>query len=265
MSDVPVSSYSDPIYDRLDLFAQHLRRQWPVYLLGVVAVTVIVVLAAKAGRSHPEAAAAAALTAALDTPDPAARITALQGVAADGSAPGVRALAQNEIARLTITGATRDLAAAAAAAAIAVTEADRTTDTNLPLTARLSQAAILLESGKAAEAEAAYREVVARAGSVVATATERTIGLIGAAQAMVAQGPQRRADAAELLVPLLSASDSGSSGLIEAGRLLHWRLKREAAAAAAVPAADTTAPVQADAPAAIPADGAGTASAPAGN
>lgn len=228
--DAPISSYSDPIYDRLDAFGQHLRRQWPVYVLAIVLITITTVVVATVMRNRPDAAAAAEFSLAVEEQDEAKRAEKLANVGAGGKS-AFRVIALNELVGLKLKA--NDLAGARTTAAEAVAAADAGEDAHLQLVTRLSQAAVSAQAGDYPAAAEAYRKVVTRAGSTAKLAAERLAGQLGAAQALAKQNTAAaRQEAIEILEPLLTRSDESARHLLELGTGLYWRLRREQAEAA---------------------------------
>ncbi|GDY13699.1 hypothetical protein LBMAG53_25770 [Planctomycetota bacterium] len=266
--DAPISSYSDPIYDRLDAFGQHLRRQWPVYVLAIVLVTITTVVVATVMRNRPDATAAAEFSLAIEEQDEAKRAEKLKQVGA-GTKSAFRVIALNELVGLKLKA--NDLAAARTTAEEAVAAADAGEDAHLQLVTRLSQAAVSAQAGDYPAAAEAYRKVVTRAGSTAKLAAERLAGQLGAAQALAKQNTSAsRQEAIELLEPLLTRSDESARHLLELGTGLYWRLRREQAeaalggsATAAAAATSTTAAATSASAASVPAPAASTAAGPA--
>jgi predicted negative regulator of RcsB-dependent stress response len=264
MSDGPISSYSDPIYDRLDIFAQHLKRQWPVYITAIIVVAVTLVIIVRARQSRPDAVAAVAFSHALEESDPVKRAAALAEVAKDGSSPAYRAIALNQLVELKLEA--KDVPGARATAQEAIAAADASEDPNLQLTAQLSLAAVQMQAGEFDKAEATFAKVRSKAGSTERLRAEALAALIGGAQAAAKQGPEGVAKAIDLLEPLLIRTVAkGSEDLHTAGTVYYWRLKRQQAEAAgsATAAPATTAVTPPAAPAAIAAPAASAPATPA--
>jgi hypothetical protein len=220
----PSSSYSDPIYDRLDIFTQALRRHWWIYVLALLAIIALSLLSRAYLINRPNEASAAAFNRALDQREETERLSRLKELAENADAdPYYRARADIELAQGKLDK--EDANGAKEVAVKAVALAKTTNDVELSAAARLSQAAAEYQLGELTDALADYQGVRNTAGARYASLElEATLG---AARTLEKQG--KRADAATLLEPLLTRSDLGAERLLELARVRYWALKRDLA------------------------------------
>jgi hypothetical protein len=263
----PTTSYSDPIYDRLESVAQRLTRRLGLVLLALLVAIVIAVIVHSRLQESPEAASASAFTKALDQLEEANRerdaakatkltaaLTALQGVAGNEKiTPFFRSRAFIELVQEDLSA--NNLGEGKAHAAKALELAAKSQDSELQLKAELSAAAVQLQAGENAEAEKAYLQVERHAGAK--SADSSIVAELGAARAMELQG--KLEEAAAKLETITSRVDASAHELVQLARQQFWRLKRLQALKDAPPAA----PVPGAAPATGPAP-ATSAAAPAG-
>jgi tetratricopeptide (TPR) repeat protein len=222
----PTSSYSDPIYDRLDTFAQAMRRRWWIYVVGLLVIVVAAQLIRLWVSNRPEEASSAAFNAALGAEKPEDRVAKLHALAGDEKASAYyrsRAfieLVQNQLQH-------DDATAGKQSAEQAMKLADQAKDVELQYAARLSRAASEFQLGEFDTALADYGRVETAGARYGAQQIEATLG---AARTLVKQG--KRDEAITKLEPLLARSDAGAETLLSIARVRYWQLKREQAEAA---------------------------------
>jgi hypothetical protein len=289
----PTTSYSDPIYDRLESVAQRLTRRLGLVLFALLAGIVVAVIIHSRLQESPEAASANAFTKAQDkleeatrerdaekTAKLAAAITGLQEVASNEKiTPFFRSRALIELVQQDLSANNPGEAKAHAAKALDL--ANQSQDGELKLKAELSIAAVQLQAGDLVEAEKSYLQAESHAGAK--SADSAIVAALGAARAMELQG--KLEEAATKLETITSRVDAAAHELVQLARQQYWRLKRlqalkdappaapapgaaPATGAAAPPAAapgaaPAAAPVQAGAPAKAPATAIVAAPAPA--
>lgn len=227
----PTTSYSDPLYDRLEAVAQRITRRLGLILVGLVIAITVAVLVHGWMHENPTAASADAYLTIATKRDEAQRSHDPVKVAA--AAKEFEALAANADintffrARALIELVQHDLdrgdaAAAKAHAAKAKDLAAQAADDDLQLAAGLSAAAADLQVGDLPAAEKAYATVERAAG---ATFPDRQIAAIqGVAKAIELQG--RLDDAIAKLEPLVNRTDKSAGALLDLAKQQYWRLKR---------------------------------------
>jgi hypothetical protein len=228
----PSTSYSDPIYDRLESVAQRLTRRigWVVAML--IVVVAVAVLIRTMLRDSKEPMTGHAYLKAAEERDETKRREALKAVVEDAtSTPFFRAVALFE---LTQEALKQDQIPEAKVHAGRATEAAKAAlDDDLILAARLNQAAVTLQA-KDYDAAAQDYDAVERAAG--AKRPDRALAAtIGLATVYEAQGKPDEAIAK--LETVISRTDSGAEGLLNLARQQYWRLKRQAAEKALAPAA----------------------------
>lgn len=219
--DVPQSSYSDPLYDRLDALSRQVRRLWWLFALSIL----VIILGAIAYQlwSHREPIAVGAVIAieANEERD-VLKKDALWTKLADGAdfALVFRATACIELTQSALNRG--DFIVARKRAQEAEDHARLSEDRDLLLAAGLSRAAVALDSGDAAAALDLYNKSATGAG---ARHPARFFEAeLGAARCLESQG--KLDDAIQRLEPLLTRSDSGADQLVQIARSNYWRLKR---------------------------------------
>ncbi|MBA3938639.1 MAG: hypothetical protein H0X38_14390, partial [Planctomycetes bacterium] len=229
----PTTSYSDPIYDRLETLSQRVVRRLGFLIAALIVIVVVAVIVHSRMQESPAAASVYAFQKAGEERDPAKREAAYTTLASDEQiTPFFRARAYIELTQAAL--AKPDAAAAKAAAAKAVEWAQKADDQDIELVAGLSQAATTLDAGDFPAAESAYLKLERKAGS---KAQDRQIAaILGAAKAQEKQN--KIDDAIAKLETVISRSDAGARQLIDLARQEYWRLKRQQAGPAlAAPAA----------------------------
>ncbi|MBA2479142.1 MAG: hypothetical protein H0V44_00655 [Planctomycetes bacterium] len=213
------SSYSDPIYDRIDVFAQALKRRWYIYALALIVIVLLAQLARVLLLNRPGEASSTTFVTALDAQDPATRTARLQALAADDkAAPYFRARAQIELVQDALSK--DETATAKAAAAKAVEYAKMTDDFEVQYSARLSLAAAEYQAKEYDAAIGDYAEVEKAAkGRFQHVQIE---AVLGGARALVKAGKPQ--DAIAKLEPWIARSDSGAQDLLDVARVMYWRL-----------------------------------------
>lgn len=247
--DAPLTSYSDPFYDRLDALSRQVRRQWWLFVLAIV----IIALAAIALRlwlhREPIAMGGALAVQARDEADDARR-EALWRELADGSAydPAFRAAAGIELCQIQL--ARGDAIKAREQAQRAEEQARAAKDDDLVLAAGLSRAAAVLDSGDAAAALGLYERAARGAGAK--HPARKLAAELGAAHCLDRLG--RPADAIARLEPLSTRSDEAAKDILDLATAMYWRLKRaQVERPAPAPAPPEAKPEAAPAPAPAPA------------
>jgi tetratricopeptide (TPR) repeat protein len=229
--DAPLSSYSDPIYDRLDALSRQVRKQWWLVAL----VLIIIALGAIAVRlwlhREPAALGGALAASASAQQDPALREAAWTELA-DGANHdlGFRAAACIELSQILLDRG--DAIKARDRAQQAQDLANEAKDDDLKLAAGLSRAAALLDSGDAAAALELYEKASGGAGAKYPA--RKLAGELGAAVCLEKLG--KADEAIARLEPLTTRSERGSESLVQLATSMYWRLKRAAEKPAAGPA-----------------------------
>ncbi len=241
----PSSSYSDPIYDRLDTFSQQLKRRWPLYALALIVVILIAVVVHVLLQRSPAASSAQAFLAARDERDPAKRISAYQAIVVDATAtPEFRAHAAVEVVQdhLNHNQTAEAMTVAKQAVEFAKQASSQSNASDLPFVAQLSLAAAQEQSGDLAAAEAVFAQVERAAGTK--NRVYQLTATLGSARVLEAQG--KLDDALAKLEPVLnSAEKGGAESLGELAKVQYWNLKRHQvtpATAAVVPVVAATKP-----------------------
>lgn len=240
----PTTSYSDPIYDRLEALSNRIRRaKWIIIIAIIVAVVGGVVLRSTL-QNRPEARSAVAFVSAQQERDDAQRRTALAAVADDDKATAFfRARAALELVQLELADGKADAAATWVSKATHL--AADVDDDQLGLAVRSAQAAVAEDAGQLEEALALYDSVAS--SGLVASPTHGLVAVLGAARIELAQG---KAEAAiERLEPHIERIEPELDQILSIVRLLYWQAKRAVAGAPAV-VADPNAPAEPAAPAA---------------
>ena len=231
------TSYSDPFYDRLEAFANVLKRAWPLVLLGVILSVVAVFAISWALHRHPDAGSAARFIAARDEQDAAKRTASYQALIADTTVTAsFRARAGIEVVNDLL--AKGDTASAAPVAVKAGTDAAASGDVAVQLTAKLTRAAVHQQANELDQAVVAFGEAKRAAGSKY-PASQLT-AVLGLAQVLITQG--KREDAVAELEPLIARTDAGAEQLLGLAKAMYWEQKRLIAEAAVAPAAVAPSP-----------------------
>lgn len=239
--DAPLTSYSDPFYDRLDAAMRQLRRQWWLVAL----VILIIALGAVALRlwlhREPVALGGAIAVRAINERDEAKREAAWSELA-DGAShdPAFRAAACIELCQLSLGKG--DAIKARDRAKQAEDLARAANDPDLILAAGLSRAAATLDGGDADGALALYEQASRGAGAKYPV--RKLAAELGAATCLEKQG--KADEAMARLEPITVRSDRGAEQLVQFATTMYWRLKR-AQAEGAKPAAEAASPPAAEA------------------
>ena len=240
------TSYSDPFYDRLEAFANAIKRAWPLVLLAVILSVAAVFAVTWALHRHPDAGSAARFIAARDEQDVAKRTSAYQALIADTSVTAAfRARAGIEVVHELL--AKGDTASAAPVAVKASADASTSGDVEVQLAAKLTRAAVHQQANELDQAAAAFTEAKRAAGAKY-QASQLT-AVLGLAQVLIAQG--KRDDAVAELEPLVARTDAGAEQLLGLAKAMYWEQKRVIAEAATAPVS-APAPLLPAAPAAAP-------------
>ena len=221
MSDAPSSSYSDPFYDRLDAFAQELKKRWWLALLILVAVMTTVVVVYQIRNRHPEAAGLATfLSTQRKAEDPSKAKDAWSALVADQTlTPAIRARAGIELTQVLLLAG--DTASALPAAQAAVQQASQTSDVPVQLAAKLTLAAAQAQAGQADDALSNYDAAERAAGAK--HAAQQLEAILGGARILESQG--KKDEALARLEPLLSRADAGAENLLAVAKVRYWGLK----------------------------------------
>jgi hypothetical protein len=246
--DAPLSSYSDPLYDRLDAVARHVRRLWWVLVLAVLLIAATAVAVRLWMHREPTAIGAALAVEARNERDPAKREAAWT-VLADGAEhdPGFRAAADIELVQIALGKG--DAITARDRAQKAEEQARLSENDDLKLAAALSRAAAVLDGGDAAAALALYEKASSGAGA--RHPARKLAAEFGAAHCLEKTG--KIDEAIARLEPLTTRSDRGAEDLIKVATATYWRLKRQQAGGAARPAEQPPVAKPAEVPVAAPA------------
>ncbi len=227
VNDAPMTSYSDPFYDRIDAIYQSVKARWPIFLFVLILVVVITVIVGARLAHRPDAAGAHDYHSARQEPDKDKRRAALEKIATTSESQAFRVIALNDLVQEDLQR--DDLAAARKHADQAVELAKQGEDLNLKLTTLNSLGAVQFQAGEFDQSAATFKGVVTRAGSQPKFAAEKLHAQLGQAQALVRAGKVE--DALAVLDPLLNKSSAGAEELLNQARAYYWRLKREQAEA----------------------------------
>jgi hypothetical protein len=266
----PSSSYSDPIYDRLDTVAQAVRRRWMIYVLALLLVIFVSLLIRRQLNNRPDTASAAAFNRAFSGKDEAESTSRFKALAEDESADHYyRARAYVELTQYHLNQDDANTAKSDAGHALSL--AREAKDPELVSIAKLSLAAAEYQLQDFRQALSDYDDASNGLGArSPALELEATLGKARAQQSL-----GELADAASTLEPLLSRSEAAAQQQLDVARLLYWQIKRQLAqpkAAAAPVSASPAAPAAAAtvmarpaavAPAAVPVTSAATPATPA--
>ena len=234
----PTTSYSDPIYDRLETVAQRITKRLGLIIFILVAVITAAVVTHSHMRNTPIAASASRFLDAMTTrmeadqsQDQIIRKSKLDEAAKSFAAvaddelvtPYYRARSYIEITQIHLDrGSESDLASAKDTAEKARSWALKAADSDLELAVGLSQTAVLFQSGKYAEAESSYLKIESAAGSKY---PDRQIAaILGSAQSMAALG--KIDDAIAKLEGVIGRTDTIAARLVEVAKSEYWALKR---------------------------------------
>lgn len=240
--DAPLSSYSDPLYDRLDAISRHVRRLWWLIVLVILIIASAAVAVRLWMHREPTAIGAALAVEARNERDPTRRQAAWTTLADDnGQDAGFRAAANIELVQFALGKG--DAITASDRAQKAEAQAQLAGDDDLRLAAALSLAAATLESGNAAGALAGYDKVSSRAGGRYKA--RKFAAELGAAHCLEKLG--KIDEAITRLEPLTTRSEGGAEQLQQIATATYWRLKRQQATPVATPAAAPVIPTSATA------------------
>jgi tetratricopeptide (TPR) repeat protein len=226
--DAPLSSYSDPLYDRLDAISRQVKRLWWMFAL----IIIIIALAAVAVRlwlhREPVAFGSAIAVRAMQEQD-AAKKEASWTELADGTDhdAAFRAAANIELAQIKLTAG--DAIKARERAEQAEKLAREAKDDDLVLAAGLSKAAALLDGGDATAALSLYETVARNSGAKYPA--RKLAADLGAATCLEKQG--KPDEALTRLEPITTRTERGADQLVQIATAMYWRLKRTQAAPAA--------------------------------
>ena len=241
--DAPLSSYSDPLYDRLDAISRQIRRLWWLFALVILIIALSAIALRLWMQREPTALGGALAVQAMQEQDPAKREAAWIELA-DGTKhdPAFRAAACIELSQLLLSRG--DVIKGRERAQQAQELASLAKDEDLTLAAGLSRAAAALDGGDAAAALELYEKAGRNSGAK--HPARKIAAELGAALCLEKLG--KPAEAILRLEPLTTRTDRGADQLVQVATAMYWRLKR---AGEATPTAQATA--VAPAPAAAPA------------
>jgi hypothetical protein len=222
----PISSYSDPIYDRLDVVATAVRKRWWIYVTAILLVTAGAIVIRSYLINKSDMASATAFTRAMDADEGDPRTGRLKALAEDPKADAYyRGRAWIELTQIRID---QDDANGAKDAAIhALAQARISADVELQDAARLSQAAAEYQLQQYSDALADYDAVATSSSRFPMLHLEAALG-----EARAQTQLHQTADAIATLEPLLDRKDAGAQPLLELARVMYWNLKRSLAPAA---------------------------------
>lgn len=221
--DAPLSSYSDPIYDRLDALSRQVRKQWWLVVLAVIVIALAAIAVRLWLHREPAALGGALAASASAQQDPAKREAAWIELADGANLDiGFRAAACIELSQILLDRG--DAIKARDRAKQAENLARDAKDDDLVLAAGLSHAAALLDSGDANAALELYEKASRGAGAK--HPARKLAGELGAAVCLEKLGKPDEAMAR--LEPLTTRSERGSEQLVQLATSMYWRLKRAA-------------------------------------
>lgn len=245
--EAPLSSYSDPIYDRLEGIVRVLGRRWWA-ILAVALATVVLAMALQRSAVHTPAAdgALALREARQDGPD------ALQALAEDESILA-EFRAKAALAAVKELPADSDPERIDGLLILAASQAQIDDNRSLQLAVALGQAAVLEDRGEHQRAFEAYASIEARAGAFPVHAFQAALGSARCllAQAEQADDPEASLElqhrAADTLDAISRDIRAGSEGLVEIASLMLEDLRRRNPALAVPPPAEALPPRKTDA------------------
>ena len=245
----PVSSYSDPIYDRLEALSRWVRRMWLAVVLAIAAIIALFVILAFRARHTPESIGAVALAETQRIGDLKEREAKFQELGAQLEAPHFRVQALIEAGQLALLERD-DATAARARFAEAATIADGLENADrLQLQVRLSQGAAEQQAKQFAKALEFYQRVE-RTGQLVRHPDLRILSALRSAECLAAQEPTDLKAAIDKLEPFLNSTELYADFLLNQVRALHARLLAQLNAVPTVPLKDKDKPEPAAMPAA---------------
>ena len=221
LDTAPTTSYSDPIYDRLELVAQRIRHlKW--LILGLILVCICLGLWLRAKLKHnPDAISAVAYAEALDLSEDDKRKTQLETLLANGEAtPFFRARAALDLAQVALLAGKLDDAKGLVDQAKAFAVDAKSPE--LALIVSLAQGAVAEDGKDYDTALAAYEKVVRDAGPKFAV--HNLTASIGAARVEQMQG--KHAEVIQRLDPELARTDEVSKQLLPLAKVIYWSSKR---------------------------------------
>lgn len=240
------TSYSDPIYDRLESLSQKIRRRIVLFVAILATIVVVAVVVHRVFQETPVAASAAAFmkagernnfgSAPAGDEDSKANDAYRALVDNPTIVPLFQARAAIEMIQFDLNNGKLDDARAHAAKATEL--AAKTDNKDLVLAVQLSSAAVHMQAGEFSQAEEAYIKVENAAGAKYPD--RQLAAILGAALALEKQG--KVDEAITKLDPVVNRTDSVAQRVLDLGRAHYWRMKRTQAEKAAAPAASTEIP-----------------------
>jgi hypothetical protein len=215
----PTSSYSDPIYDRLEALSQWVRRMWFAVILVLAIVIALAVYLSLRARHTPDSLGAQQFALAHDERDDNKREARLRELGTTLESAQFRTQALIEAGQLALqrkdpAAARADLVAAAAIAA------------NLSDEDRLA-AQILISQGSIEHQAQAYDQALGfytKAEPLVRTRFPDLRVQLALQQALALEAKQDLDGAIAKLEPLLGTTDVYAEGLLDQARAYHARL-----------------------------------------
>lgn len=218
----PTTSYSDPIYDRLEILSNRVRRARWVIVAAIIAAVVLGLGLRAYLNNRPEASSAVAYIKARDAAKPEERTAALKALAENAATtPFFRAKAAMELCQEAITAG--NAADAKTWSGKTSTAAALANDPELSLAARLSEGAVAEDAGELDAALVHYEAVQTKAGAKYVS--HFLLAVYGAARIEKAQKKPKAA--LERLEPVVSRGDDAAKALLPLLQSLYWSCKRE--------------------------------------
>jgi len=229
--DAPLSSYSDPLYDRLDAISRQVKRLWWMFALIIIIIALAAVAVRLWMQREPIAVGSAVAVRAMQEQDAAKREASWTELA-DGTEHDAAFRAAANIELVQIKLAAGDAIKARERAEQAIKLAQQAKDEDLILAAGLSKAAALLDGGDAAAALELYETAGRNSGAKYPA--RKLAAELGAATCLEKQG--KPDEALARLEPITTRTERGADQLVQIATAMYWRLKR-AQAPAPAPAA----------------------------
>lgn len=219
--DAPLSSYSDPFYDRLDAMVRQVKRMWWMFALIIIVIALAAVALRLWLHREPVAMGGAVAIRAMQEQDPAKKEAAWTALA-DGADHDLafRAAANIELAQVKLSAG--DAIKARERADLAEKLAREAKDEDLVLAAGLTKAAAQLDGGDANAALALYEKISTNSGAKYSA--RKLAAELGAANCLEKLG--KNDEALARLEPITARTDKGAEQLVQLATAMYWRLKR---------------------------------------
>jgi len=226
----PSTSYSDPIYDRLDSLADRLKRHWKLMVVVLLVAVGAFAIAREVMQHDPNASSAQAYAKAMEESTAIERDSALEALSRRTDiTPYYQVRALCELAQSALLKGEKTASAGHLnkAAELAKLVGDR----ELDLQVALSQAAVA-EEGKDYDGALALYTKVAGAAKAPEVAAYRLNAEIGGARVLNARGGPGDLEAAiEKLEPVIARKREDLGDAHDYARLLYHKYKRKLAKA----------------------------------